>query len=68
MGTGTELCAVVPSPSSPWALAPQHFTPPSTSALIETDLLRGTTTAPGLSQDDYVHAQARHRDKVKLLR
>jgi uncharacterized tellurite resistance protein B-like protein len=36
--------------------------------LIETDLLRRTTTALGLEQDDYVHAQARHRDKVKLLK
>jgi len=36
--------------------------------LEETDLLRRTASALGLSQDDYVHAQARHRDKIALLR
>ena len=36
--------------------------------LAETDLLRRTASALGLSQDDYVHAQARHRDKLALLR
>jgi uncharacterized tellurite resistance protein B-like protein len=39
-----------------------------TLSLGETDLLRRTASALGLSQDDYVHAQARHRDKIALLR
>lgn len=37
-------------------------------ALSETDLLRRTTAALGLTQDDYVLAQSRHRDKLKTLR
>ena len=36
-------------------------------SLAETDLLRRTTSALGLSQDDYLAAQQRHRDKLKLL-
>jgi uncharacterized tellurite resistance protein B-like protein len=37
-------------------------------SLAETDLLRRTTAALGLSPDDYVSSQARHLDKLKLLR
>jgi uncharacterized tellurite resistance protein B-like protein len=37
-------------------------------SLAETDLLRRTTSALGLTPDDYVASQARHRDKLKLLR
>jgi uncharacterized tellurite resistance protein B-like protein len=37
-------------------------------SLAETDLLRRTTSALGLTPDDYVASQARHRDKIKLLR
>jgi uncharacterized tellurite resistance protein B-like protein len=37
-------------------------------SLAETDLLRRTTSALGLSPDEYVASQARHRDKLKLLR
>ena len=39
-----------------------------TLSLVETDLLRRTATAMGLAQDDYVHSQARHREKIKLLK
>jgi uncharacterized tellurite resistance protein B-like protein len=35
-------------------------------SLDETNLLRRTTTSLGLSQDDYVISQSRHRDKLKL--
>jgi len=37
-------------------------------SLAETDLLRRTTSALGLAPDDYLASQARHRDKLKLLR
>lgn len=36
--------------------------------LVETDLLRRTASAMGLTQDDYLHAQAKHKDKIGLLR
>ena len=36
-------------------------------SLAETDLLRRTTSALGLTPDDYLHAQAQHRDKLTLL-
>jgi uncharacterized tellurite resistance protein B-like protein len=37
-------------------------------SLAETDLLRRTTSALGLTPEDYLASQARHRDKLKLLR
>jgi uncharacterized tellurite resistance protein B-like protein len=37
-------------------------------SLVETDLLRRTTTALALSQDDYVAAQARHRARLSVLK
>jgi uncharacterized tellurite resistance protein B-like protein len=37
-------------------------------SLSETDLLRRTTSALGLEANDYVVSQARHRDKLTLLR
>jgi uncharacterized tellurite resistance protein B-like protein len=37
-------------------------------SLAETDLLRRTTSALGLSPDDYVASQQRHRDKLALLK
>jgi len=37
-------------------------------SLAETDLLRGITAALGLTGDDYLHAQTRHREKLSLLR
>ena len=37
-------------------------------SLAETNLLRQTTTALGLVQDDYNAAQARHRDKLSSLK
>jgi uncharacterized tellurite resistance protein B-like protein len=37
-------------------------------AFAETELLRRTTAALGLSQDDYLAAQARHKDKLQALR
>ncbi len=36
--------------------------------VAETNVLRLTATALGLTQDDYNAAQARHRDKLKVLR
>jgi tellurite resistance protein len=36
-------------------------------SLAETDLLRRTTAALGLSPDEYLASQARHRDKLKVL-
>lgn len=36
--------------------------------VAETNVLRLTATALGLTQDDYNTAQARHRDKLKVLR
>jgi hypothetical protein len=34
-GTGIELSVVVPSPSSPWALSPQHLiAPPKRTAQV----------------------------------
>jgi uncharacterized tellurite resistance protein B-like protein len=37
-------------------------------SLAETDLLRRTTSALGLTADDYLASQVRHRDKLKLLK
>jgi len=37
-------------------------------ALAETDLLRRTAGALGLSQDDYVTAQARYRERLSVLK
>jgi uncharacterized tellurite resistance protein B-like protein len=37
-------------------------------SLAETDLLRRTASALGLTTDDYLHAQAQHRDKLTLLK
>lgn len=37
-------------------------------SLAETDQLRRTASALGLSPDDYLVSQQRHRDKLKLLR
>jgi uncharacterized tellurite resistance protein B-like protein len=37
-------------------------------SLAETDLLRRTTSALGLTPEDYLASQTRHRDKLKLLR
>jgi uncharacterized tellurite resistance protein B-like protein len=37
-------------------------------SLVETDLLRRTTAAMGLTQDDYLAAQARHRERLSVLR
>lgn len=37
-------------------------------ALSETHLLRRATDAMGLSQDDYLAAQARHRERLSLLK
>jgi uncharacterized tellurite resistance protein B-like protein len=36
--------------------------------LAETNVLRHTASALGLDQDDYNRAQARHRDKLRVLR
>jgi uncharacterized tellurite resistance protein B-like protein len=36
--------------------------------LAETNLLRQMATSLGLTQDDYNAAQARHRDKLRVLR
>jgi uncharacterized tellurite resistance protein B-like protein len=36
--------------------------------VAETNLLRLTTTALGLTQDDYNACQTRHRDKLKVLK
>lgn len=36
--------------------------------VAETNVLRQTATALGLDQDDYNRAQARHRDKLSVLR
>jgi uncharacterized tellurite resistance protein B-like protein len=36
--------------------------------LAETDLLRRTTAALGLSPDEYLTSQSRHRDKLRVLR
>lgn len=36
--------------------------------MAETNVLRQTTTALGLSQDDYNASQLRHRDKLKVLK
>jgi uncharacterized tellurite resistance protein B-like protein len=37
-------------------------------ALAETDLLRRTASSMGLTADDYLASQARHRDKLRTLR
>ncbi len=37
-------------------------------AMAETDLLRRTASAMGLSADDYLRAQARYRDRLSLLK
>ena len=37
-------------------------------SMSETQLLRRTATAMGLSQDDYVASQARHRDRLSVLK
>jgi uncharacterized tellurite resistance protein B-like protein len=37
-------------------------------SMSETSLLRRTATALGLTQDDYVAAQARHRERLSVLR
>jgi uncharacterized tellurite resistance protein B-like protein len=37
-------------------------------SMSETELLRRTATALGLTQDDYVAAQARHRERLSVLR
>jgi uncharacterized tellurite resistance protein B-like protein len=37
-------------------------------ALAETDLLRRTTAAMGLTQDDYLASQARHLERLSVLR
>jgi uncharacterized tellurite resistance protein B-like protein len=37
-------------------------------SLAETDLLRATTSALGLTGEDYLHAQQRHREKLSVLR
>jgi uncharacterized tellurite resistance protein B-like protein len=37
-------------------------------SLAETDLLRRTAAALGLTPDDYLASQQRHRDKLSLLR
>ena len=37
-------------------------------SLSETDLLRRTTNALGLSPDDYTAAQARHSDRLSILK
>lgn len=37
-------------------------------ALAETDLLRRTATALGLTNDDYLAAQQHHRDKLSVLK
>lgn len=39
-----------------------------TVSLSETELLRQVATLLGLSADEYLHAQARHRDKLEVLR
>lgn len=36
-------------------------------SMAETQLLRRITESLGLTQDDYVHAQSRHRDKLSVL-
>jgi len=36
--------------------------------VAETNVLRATATALGLSQDDYNDSQARHRDKLRILK
>lgn len=37
-------------------------------SLAETDLLRRTTSALGLSQDDYFASQSRHRERLSVLK
>jgi len=37
-------------------------------SMAETDLLRRAATAMGLSQDDYVASQARHRERLSVLK
>jgi uncharacterized tellurite resistance protein B-like protein len=37
-------------------------------SLVETDLLRRTASAMGLTQDDYLGSQARHRERLSVLR
>jgi len=37
-------------------------------SMAETELLRRTASAIGLTQDDYVAAQARHRDRLSVLK
>jgi uncharacterized tellurite resistance protein B-like protein len=37
-------------------------------SLTESDLLRRTTASLGLTQDDYLRAQAKHRDRLSVLK
>jgi uncharacterized tellurite resistance protein B-like protein len=37
-------------------------------SLAETDLLRRTATAMGLTPDDYLASQSRHRDRLSVLK
>lgn len=37
-------------------------------SMAETDLLRRAATAMGLTQDDYVASQARHRERLSILK
>jgi uncharacterized tellurite resistance protein B-like protein len=37
-------------------------------SMAETEVLRRTTTAMGLTQDDYNNAQARHRERLSVLK
>ena len=37
-------------------------------SLTESDLLRRTAAALGLTQDDYLQAQAKHRDRLSVLK
>jgi uncharacterized tellurite resistance protein B-like protein len=37
-------------------------------SLTESDLLRRTAASLGLTQDDYLHAQAKHRDRLSVLK
>lgn len=37
-------------------------------SMAETDLVRRTTSAMGLTQDDYVASQARHRERLSVLK
>jgi len=37
-------------------------------SMVETDLLRRTTTAMGLTPDDYLASQSRHRERLSVLK